>query len=555
MTSTKDDKLLFLPLGGAGEIGMNLNLYGWGQEDNAQWMMVDLGVTFADPGMPAVDIIMPDPAFIEEYRDDLIALVLTHAHEDHLGAVPYLWPRLKCPIYATPFTASVLKRKLREVSWGKDVPIHVIELGGTFSVGPFDLELVSLTHSIPEPNALAITTPYGMVLHTGDWKFDPDPVVGDAADIDRLRELGDAKVLAMVCDSTNVFSPGDSGSEGDLQESLTRIIASCKNRVAVSCFSSNIARLKTVAEAAHNNERDVVISGRSMRNMIEAARETGYIPEDMVFLYEEDAGYLPRDKMLLICTGSQGETRAALSRIASGDHPRVSLDEGDTVIFSSRVIPGNEVSISQLQNTLSKRGIKIIDWQDDFVHVSGHPARDELTQMYQLVRPQIAIPVHGEARHMIEHAALAHECQVKTTVVPQNGSMISITKTGAEIIDLVPSGRLALEGKRLVPIDGKLIRNRRKALYSGFVVATVVIDGNAELFDEPQITDTGLLDEDEIELENAIIDAIANALENLPKKDRRDDDAITSAIRIAMRRFYKKEFDKKPVTHIHLVRV
>ncbi len=555
MTTPDDDKLLFLPLGGAGEIGMNLNLYGYGQEDDADWIMVDLGVTFADPGMPGLDVIMPDPAFIEERRDNLIALVLTHAHEDHLGAVPYLWPKLKCPIYATPFTASILRRKLSEVSWGKKVPIHIVELGSTFNLGPFGLELVTLTHSIPEPNAIAITTPKGMVLHTGDWKFDPDPVVGDASDLERLRELGDNDVLAMVCDSTNVFSPGSSGSEGDLKESLSRIIASCKNRVAVSCFSSNIARLKTIAEAARDNGRDVVISGRSMKNMIDAARETGYLPEDMVFLTEDDAGYIPSDKMLLICTGSQGEPRAALSRIASGAHPRISLDPGDTVIFSSRVIPGNEVSISQLQNKLALRDIKIIDWQDDFVHVSGHPARDELSAMYQLVRPQIAIPVHGEARHMIAHADLAHDCQVKSTIIARNGTMVSISKDGAEVVDLVPSGRLALEGKRLVPVDGKLVRNRRKTLYSGMAVATVVVNSNLELFDDPIVSDSGLLDGGETDLENNIIDAIANALETLPKKNRKDDDAVIDTLRIAMRRVYKKAFDKKPIVHIHLVRV
>ena len=548
MNKINDDKLLFLPLGGAGEIGMNLNLYGYGDPENAQWIMVDLGVTFADAGMPGLDVIMPDPAFIEDQRDNLIALVLTHAHEDHLGAVPYLWPRLKCPVYATPFTASILRRKLSEVSWGDQVPIHVIELGGRFSLGPFDLEFITLTHSIPEPNAIAIRTPHGLIMHTGDWKFDPDPVVGEVTDSKRLREIGDEKVLAMVCDSTNVFTPGESGSEGDLQESLTRIIGGCVNRVVVSCFSSNIARLKTVAEAAYANGRDVVISGRSMRNMIDAARETGYIPKDMVFLSEDDAGYLPHDKMLMICTGSQGEPRAALSRIASGDHPRIVLDEGDTVIFSSRVIPGNEISISRLQNKLATRGIKIIDWQDDFVHVSGHPARDELSEMYRLVRPQIAIPVHGENRHMIEHAALAKECQVSSTIIAPNGTMISISKDGAEVVDKVSFGRLALEGKRLVPVDGKLVRNRRKTLYSGFVVATVVIDANAELFDEPQITDSGLLDDNEIELENTIIDAIADTVDNLPKKLRHDDDAISSAIRIAMRRVYKRELDKKPVT-------
>ncbi len=550
-----DDKVLFLPLGGAGEIGMNLNLYGYGSPENAQWIMIDLGVTFADPGMPGVDVIMPDPTFIEERRDDLIALVLTHAHEDHLGAVPYMWPRLKCPIYATPFTAAILRRKLSEVPWGNQVPIHVIELGSTLSLGPFDLEMITLTHSIPEPNAIAISTPHGMILHTGDWKFDADPVVGDTADTDRLRQLGDDGVLAMVCDSTNVFSPGESGSEGDLQASLARIIAACQARVVVSCFSSNIARLKTVALAARANHRDVVVSGRSMRNMIDAARETGYIPQDMVFLDEDDAAYLPADKMLLICTGSQGEPRAALSRIASGNHPRIKLHSGDTVIFSSRVIPGNEVSISSLQNRLVSSGIKIIDWQDDFVHVSGHPARDELSQMYQLVRPQIAIPVHGENRHMIEHAALARECQVSATFLAQNGTMVSIGKKGVASVDQVPFGRLALEGKRLVSIDGSLVRNRKRALYNGFVVATIVINDHCELFEEPLVTDTGLLEEGEVALENAITDAIAGALENLPKKVRRDDDAVTALIRIAMRRVYKQKLGKKPSTHIHLVRV
>jgi ribonuclease J len=555
LSTTDVNDLLFLPLGGAGEIGMNLNLYGYGQPDDAQWIMVDLGVTFADPSMPGVDVMMPDPAFIEEHRDSLLGIVLTHAHEDHLGAVQYLWPRFGCPVYATPFTAAVLRRKLGEVDWGRDVPIIEVPLGATFSMGPFDLELITLTHSIPEPNAIAIRTEHGTVLHTGDWKFDAAPVVGDTPDIKRLRELGDEGVLAMVCDSTNVFSPGDSGSEGDLKDSLSKVIAGCTGRVAVACFASNIARLHTVAEAAHENGRDVVLAGRSLYRMVAAAKETGYLPEDMVFVDESEAGYIPRDKCLLICTGSQGEPRAALSRIASGDHPRVSMDDGDTVIFSSRVIPGNEVSISQLQNQLASRNINIITWQDAFVHVSGHPARDELTEMYHLAKPQIAVPVHGEARHMIEHAKLARECQVQQAIVSENGSMISLTPGKVGVVDQVPSGRLALEGNRLVPLNGELVRRRRQALFNGFVVATVVLDEDGELFEDPQISASGLLEVGEHDLEEAALAAIEDCVENMPAKAKDQDAVAEETIRIALRRLFRSMLDKKPITIIHLVRV
>ncbi len=555
---TKDIKndLLFLPLGGAGEIGMNLNLYGYGQPEKAEWIMVDLGVTFADPSMPAVDVILPDPEFIVEHADDLIAIVLTHAHEDHLGAVQYLWPQLKCPVYATPFTAAVLSRKLAEVPWRDEIEINIVDLGSSFSLGPFDLELITLTHSIPEPNAIAIRTPdHGVVLHTGDWKFDPDPVVGDVPDSERLRELGDDGILAMICDSTNVFSPGDSGSEGDLRESLSRIIGGCQNRVAVACFASNIARLQTIAEAARDNGRDVILSGRSLQRMVGAAKETGYLSEDLAFLTEDDAGYIPKDKSLIICTGSQGEPRAALWRIANEDHPRVSLDSGDTVIFSSRVIPGNEVSISRLQNQLASRNIHIITWKDDFVHVSGHPARDELVEMYQLARPRIAIPVHGETRHMIEHASLARDCQVPETIVMENGAMVRIAEGRTEIVQHVPSGRLALEGNRLVSLDGELVRKRRQALYNGFIVATVIMDEAGELVDEPQISAIGLLELGETDLEDAAHDAIIDAVENMSKRTARDDDAAAEEIRINLRRAFRSMLDKNPITHIHLVRV
>ncbi|MBT5309412.1 MAG: ribonuclease J, partial [Rhodospirillaceae bacterium] len=431
------DELIFLPLGGAGEIGMNLNLYGFGPPDEERWMMVDLGITFGDGILPGVDVMMPDPAFIEERLDQLDGLVLTHAHEDHLGAVAHLWHRLKCPIYATPFTAEILHHKLEEAGLDGQVEVNIVPLKSKFSVGPFDLELITLTHSIPEPNAIAIRTPLGMVLHTGDWKFDPDPVVGGVSDEAALEALGDEGTLAIICDSTNVFSPGSSGSEGDLLTSLTDIIGKLEGRVLVSSFASNVARMETIAAAAAANDRDVVLAGRSLWRFNEVGRNHGCFADTPAFLEEDQAGYLPRDKTLIICTGSQGEPRAALSRIANGDNPRISLEPDDTVIFSSRIIPGNERSIGMLQNRLVRSGVRVMTERDHFVHVSGHPARDELTRMYQHVRPTIAVPVHGELRHMAEHANLARDCQVGQTLVGENGSMMRLAPGPAGIVDNV----------------------------------------------------------------------------------------------------------------------
>lgn len=548
------DELVFVPLGGAGEIGMNLNLYGFGPPGKEQWVMVDLGVTFADPTMPGIDVVVPDPAFIEQHRDDLLGIVLTHAHEDHLGAVQYLWQRLQVPVYATPFAAAVLRRKLTETDFADEVPINEVPLGGTLELGPFSMELITLTHSIPEPNAIAIRTPHGTVLHTGDWKFDPDPVVGDAADEERLRVLGDDGVLAMIGDSTNVFSPGDSGSEADLEESLTRLVAGCRERVAVACFASNIARLTTIERAARRSGRETALVGRSLRRMVEAARETGYLPDDIRFLDDGDVADLPRDKVLMICTGSQGEPRAALARLATDDHPHAALDAGDTVIFSSRVIPGNETAIGRVQNLLALKGVHIITWKDDFVHVSGHPARDELVRMYQLVRPRIAVPVHGEARHLIEHASLARDCQVAETVIPQNGTVIRLAPGHAEVVDHAPAGRLVFEGNRLVPIGGGLVRGRMKALYNGFVVVTVALSPDGALVEAPQLSAAGLLEADEDQLQADIALVVEDTVACLSRRDRSDDEAVKEAVRIAVRRAFRQRIDKKPVTEVHLVR-
>jgi ribonuclease J len=549
------DELVFLPLGGAGEIGMNLNLYGYGPKGRETWVMVDLGITFGNGSQPGIDVIMPDPAFIEENRDRLAGLVLTHAHEDHLGAVPYMWERLQCPIYATPFTISILRRKLAETEFGERVEIIEVPLGGRFNVGPFDMELITLTHSIPEPNAIAIRTPVGTVLHTGDWKFDPGPVIGEAPDKAALSRLGDEGVLALVCDSTNVFTPGESGSEADLLDSLVDVIGECRGRVAVACFATNVARLETIARAAAANDRDVVLAGRSLWRINDAARENGYLEGIAAFLDEENAGHIPNDKLLIVCTGSQGEPRAALSRIAAGDHRHITLTAGDTVIFSARAIPGNEAGIGTLQNRLVRSGVRLVTARDHFIHVSGHPARDELAQMYQLSRPKIAIPVHGERRHLAEHARLALECQVPKAIVAENGAMVRLGPGEAEITGEVPTGRLALDGNRLVPTDGELVRGRIRALYNGSAVLSAVLDDDGEWAAEPELTTIGVLEADEDAIAEDAIDAARKALKELPAKKRRNDAEAREAMRIAVRRTFRKTLDKKPQTTVHLIRI
>ena len=547
---SNQDELLFLPLGGAGEIGMNLNLYGYGLRGSERWMMIDLGITFGDGSLPGVEVMMPDPTFIEERLDQLEALVLTHAHEDHLGAVAHLWRRLKCPIYATPFTADILGHKLREAGLEGDVDVTTIPLGGKFTIGPFELELITLTHSIPEPNAIAIRTPVGTVLHTGDWKFDPDPVVGEVSDEDALRQLGEEGTLAIICDSTNVFTSGTSGSEGDLLKSLTDLISTLKNRVVVTCFASNVARLETIAAAAAANDRDVVLAGRALWRFSEVGRANGCLQDTPAFLEEDQAGFLPRDKTLIVCTGSQGEPRAALSRIAGGSHPRVSVEEGDTVIFSSRIIPGNETSIGRLQNQLVRTGVQVMTERDHFVHVSGHPARDELIRMYQHVRPTIAIPVHGELRHMAEHARLALDCQVSHTIVGENGSMMRIGPGEPCIVDHVHSGRLALEGNRVVPLNGELIRGRKRALWNGTAVVSVVIDNMGNLAAEPVLTTTGVFEDGDEDLHDAVLACVKNAL-----KDEDSKETVNETIRIAVRRMFREQLNKKPITQVHLIEI
>ncbi len=552
MTKPGPKELLFLPLGGTGEIGMNLNLYG----HDGSWLMVDLGVTFADASLPGVDVLMPDPAFIEERRDALAGLVLTHAHEDHIGAVGHLWPRLRCPVYATPFTKAMVIPKLVEAGIENQVDLIEVPMSGRFSVGPFEIELITLTHSIPEPNALVIRTPSGTVLHTGDWKLDPDPLVGDNFDEAALRALADENVLAMVCDSTNAMVDGDSGSEAEVRDSLMDLVGGLKNRVAVACFASNVARLETMAKVAQAHGRRIALLGRSMKRVYRSARDCGYLQDVPLPIADEHVDYLPRDEVMLLCTGSQGEARSALWRIANDDNPKVKLEKGDAVVFSSRIIPGNDISIYRLQNRLVKQGIEIITDDDHFIHVSGHPAREELTQMYQWVRPQIAVPVHGEARHLAEHAKLARDCQVPEQIVGENGALIRLSPGPARIVDHVPSGRLVLEGNRLLPLGSPVLRGRQKMAFNGAATVTLVIGADNLFQGDPIVSANGLLDmRDEADKLELVGKGVREALKSLSPAARRDDEAVKESARRAARRAFNRMLGKKPVTEVHLVRL
>ncbi len=547
--------LVFVPLGGAGEIGMNLYLYGC----RGKWLMVELGISFADDTAPGIDIIMPDPQFIAEVRDSLLGLVLTHAHEDHLGAVPYLWPSLGCPVFATPFAAGLLRRKLVEAGLAGEAEVTEIPLGGRITLDPFAIDLITLTHSIPESNALAIGTPFGTVLHTGDWKLDPRPLIGRLTDDEALQGLGAEGTLAMVCDSTNVFVDGEAGSEAEVRESLMELVGRYDKRVAVTFFASNVARLATIAAVAAAHGRHAALTGRSLWRMSETARACGYLEDVAPFVAEHDAGYLPRDKVLLLCTGNQGEPQSALARIAARNHPHVVLEGGDVALFSSRVIPGNEKAVYRLQNQLVELGVEVVTERDHFVHVSGHPARDDLARMYQWVRPRIAVPMHGEVRHLVEHAALARECQVPEAVVVTNGDVLKLAPGRAEVVCRVPYGRLGLDGTRLVPLDGAVVHARQRMVYGGTAVVTVVLNAAGELLAEPRLSVEGLLDEesdarDAATLED-VIGAVGDAVERLSKAARRDDGSVAEAVRFAVRRRLKATRGKKPLTEVHVVRI
>ena len=546
-------ELAFLPLGGTGEIGMNLNLYRWREAGREHWLAVDCGIGFGGSELPEVEVMMADPGFIADRRDKLLGLVITHAHEDHIGAVAWLWPKLKCPLYCTPFAAAVLRRKLAENGLTGQVRVHVIAPGGSIDLKPFALRFIRMAHSIPEAQALVIETPAGTVLHTGDWKLDPTPLIGPPTDEAALAALGEKGVLAMVCDSTNAMVEGHSGSELDVRRSLSALIRDLRGRVAVTCFASNTARMESVALAAHDAGRSVAIVGRSLRNMDAAARECGYLKTLPPFLTEDDIDDVPDDNILLLITGSQGEARSALSRISRDDHPRVSLGEGDTVIYSSRMIPGNERAIGTVQDNLVRRGVRLMTDDDHLVHVSGHPARDELRRMYRLVKPRYAVPVHGEWRHLSAHAQLAREAGA-TPFMMEDGDILTLSHNRPAITDSAPVGRLVLDGTRLVPLQGEVMAARRRMLFNGIVIASLAVDQTGNLRGQPKVTAPGLLDPEDPETAR-VADDFADQLSDLPANLRRDDAALQDAARSALRRTLGRRLGKRPTVDVHLIRV
>lgn len=543
------NKLYFLPLGGSGEIGMNLNLY----YTQGKWLMVDLGVTFDQT--PGIEVLMPDPQFIEEHVQNLAGLVLTHAHEDHIGAVPYLWPRLRCPLFATPFTASLLRYKLQEA--GIKAPLHEIPLSGGVDIGPFTVDFINITHSIPEPNVLAIRTSAGTVIHTGDWKIDNDPLIGETTDITTLKKIGDEGVLALVCDSTNVFESGRSGSEGVIRKNLIDLIAKFPGkRILVACFASNVARVASCAEAAAASGRFVGLVGRSLHRIDEVARKLNYFKNYPPFLNHHDAGFLERHETLLVCTGSQGEQRAALLRIAKGDDRHIRLEESDVVIFSSRQIPGNEKAIAALQNLLVRKGIRVITADEEDIHVSGHPCRDELTDMYSWIRPHIVVPVHGEDHHILEQANLALTHKVPHVITPRNGDLIALTKKGAKLVEQVPAGRLALDGKRLIPYKGTVMHDRHRLMSTGHAIVTLIIKGESSLYQPPSILLIGVTDGEHLDtLTSHCIGAIEEGFLALPLEDRKSDEQIAEMGRITTRRVLSNYYGKKTLTHVQVYRI
>jgi ribonuclease J len=553
------NELVFLPLGGAGEIGMNCYLYGLGEADARQWLMVDLGITFPEgENDPGIDIILPDPRFIEAERPNLVGLVLTHGHEDHIGAVVELWSRLKCPIYATPFTATLLKAKLPEFGL-HDLRLSIREIGlqSRFDVGPFDLEFINVAHSIPESNALVLHTPLGRVLHSGDWKIDTSPFLGSATDEARLRALGEAGITALICDSTNALRGGRSLSESDVARELIGLIGRAKRRVIVTIFASHISRIRAVADATERAGRELVVVGRAMHRMIEVAIDTGYLPKSFTYHDQQQFAQLAPDQIVALCTGSQGEPRAAMARIAEMQHPGVSLSKGDLVIFSSRAIPGNEREVSRIQNLIVEQGCELITDNDELVHVSGHPRRDELMDMYAWVKPRIAIPMHGEARHLAAHAQLARRAGVEQVLTVRNGDMVLLAPGEAKIIDEAPVGRLFRDGSLLVLSHDGPVHERRRLAFAGVVIVSLVLSARGDLIAEPEIALEGVpvTDADGHSMSDIVISAVEGTLKSIPPGRRKDGEQVREAIRRAVRSAVEDAWGKRPIAKIMLSRL
>ena len=536
----------FLPLGGTGEIGMNLNLYGYGQENDIDWFMVDCGVTFSQAGLPGIDLQMPDPTFIASQKDKLKAIILTHAHEDHIGAMPFIWPYFKCPIYTTQFTAALLIEKFDEYNIDYSDKIIIHNDGETINIGNFEVKAIGLTHSIPEMNALLIKSPSANIFHTGDWKIDKDPIIGDGFNEEKLLDFENIDIDALICDSTNAMTPGISGSELSVKNSLEEIIGKIEGRIFLSTFASNVARLCSVAEAAAKHDRHVVLSGRGMHRIVNAAKSVGLLNGLPDFVDEENAGYLPAEKTLILCTGSQGEYRAALSKIARDEHQHIVAEKGDTVIFSSKVIPGNEAGIINLQNLFAKKGINIITGKDEFVHVSGHPCQDELTEMYKLIKPKSIIPVHGEFRHLVANANLAKKNGIKNSLVIENGTIVKISKNDTSIDKHVESGRLYKDGKIIIYDYESPSNERSKISFTGLIIISLVLQNN-KIKSKPIVKIIGLpeFDKEGIRLSDWVNQALDNVISSKNKSGN-----LESKIKNAVIRQIREVWGKKPKVEI-----
>ena len=557
MASRKKNELVFLPLGGVGEIGMNLGVYGYGPEDNRQWLIVDLGVSFGGPELPGVDLVMPDVTFLENERPNILGLVVTHGHEDHFGAILDLWPKLKIPVYCTAFTAGLLDTK-RELDYSSyDVPVTIFKAGDQFELGPFSLEAIAVAHSIPEAVSLAIKTPLGTVIHTGDWKIDIEPSLGLPTDEKRFRELGDDGVLALVCDSTNAMREGVSPTEHDVSNSLAEIISNEKGRVAVTTFSSNVGRILSIARAAKEAGRQVLLVGRSIKRSVSVAQELGYLDGIDAFLSEEDYPYIPRDKIVMVLTGSQGEQRAALSKLSRDEMRSLALTAGDTVIYSSRSIPGNERAIIDTQNRLTDMGVKIITDHDALVHVSGHPRRSDLKKMYEWVKPDILVPVHGEALHLAAQTALGRQVGIKRVAEIRNGDMLKLAPEPVEVIDEVPVGLIYKDGNLIGNEDELGISERRKLSYVGQVSASFLLDKHYNLADVPEVVSFGLPETDDEGnlIDEIITDTIETTIDSIPRAKRKDDDLLREAVRRAIRAEVNEIWGKKPVCAVFMNRL
>ena len=550
------DELTFAPLGGVGEIGMNLSMYGLTSRHKTAWLAVDLGVSFGDEEhLPGIDLIMPDISILEKERHNLVGLVLTHAHEDHFGAIIDLWPRLKCPIYATRFSAAMFEAKCEAERKVPKIPLTVVPSGGRIDVGPFNIEFIPVAHSIPESQALAIRTELGTVLHTGDWKIDPMPIIGPPTDERRLRELGDAGLLALIGDSTNAVREGRSPSETEVAKSIAELVKGAKRRVAVTTFASNVARIKAVAAAARAADREVFVVGRAMARVVQVARETGYLDGVQNFRSPDLYGHFPPEKVVALCTGSQGEPRAALARIANDGHPEVTLNKGDTVIFSSRTIPGNEKAVGGIINALVGQGVEVITDRTHLVHVSGHPRCDELRDMLAWTRPKLLIPVHGEALHLSEHARLARAAGVAKALVCRNGDLVKLGPGEPSIIDQLPNGRLYKDGTLLQDSKSRALIERRRLAFSGCIFVAIAITDTGELADDPEVDLRGIPEKNALgeAFDDIVFDVVVSTVEGLPRPRRRDPDSVAESVRRAVRATLAEQWGKKPFCLVHVL--